>query len=242
MKLERHSPSSLQLFAASPALFVMERVLGFKHPVGTVAHRGVAVEDGVTYGLNNPTADPQEAINVALTKFDTIAASSSDPNKDSHRSSIEVMVLRALKELLPYGIPSATQKWVEWRPEGLKCPIVGMLDYEFAQHGALIDLKTTSKMPSCVKISHARQTSFYAISDNYEARVTYCTPTKVTTYRVDNVRAHREALHKIALTVERFLDLTEDPKELVNFVVPDLDAFWWNSKEARAHAHSIWGI
>ena len=44
----RHSPSALNLFAASPSMFVLERIVGLEQPVGVPAHRGVAVEDGVT--------------------------------------------------------------------------------------------------------------------------------------------------------------------------------------------------
>ena len=48
---ERHSPSSLNLFAASPAMFTLEHIFGIRQPVGVPAHRGVAVEDGVALGL-----------------------------------------------------------------------------------------------------------------------------------------------------------------------------------------------
>jgi hypothetical protein len=51
---KQHSPSSLNLFAASTAMWVLEKVLGEKQPVGVPAHRGAAVEDGVTFGLLNP--------------------------------------------------------------------------------------------------------------------------------------------------------------------------------------------
>ena len=54
----RHSPSSLNLFAAEPAMFVLERIMGIKQTVGVPAHRGVAVEDGVTAGLANLQAPP----------------------------------------------------------------------------------------------------------------------------------------------------------------------------------------
>jgi hypothetical protein len=221
---------------------VLERVLGRRQPVGAPAHRGSAVEAGIAYGLLYPHADPTLAVEQALKQFDTIAALSADPRKDKYRSSVEVMVLRGLKELLPYGVPSSTQRFIEWRPEGLKYPIVGYMDFEWSQHGAFTDLKTTDRLPEAVKISHARQTSLYAVSDNYEARVTYVTPTKSATYRVENVAKHREALYKIALTVERFVALTDDPAELVNLVVPDTDSFYWASPEARAAAHSVWGL
>jgi hypothetical protein len=54
MRIERHSPSSLNLFCASPAMSVLERILGHHQPVGAPAHRGTAVEDGVTVGLLDP--------------------------------------------------------------------------------------------------------------------------------------------------------------------------------------------
>ena len=47
-------------------MFVLERVLGKRQPVGAPAHRGSAVEDGVTMGLNNMKASIPSCINVAL--------------------------------------------------------------------------------------------------------------------------------------------------------------------------------
>jgi hypothetical protein len=242
MKLERHSPSSLNLFAASPAMWVLERVLGRRQPVGSPAHRGTAVEAGVAYGLLYPHADPSMAVGEALKQYDTASALSGDPRKDKYRASVEVMVLRALTELQPYGIPSSTQRFIEWRPEGLKYPIVGYSDFEWDNHAILTDLKTTDRLPEKVKITHARQGALYATSDNMDARITYVTPVKVATYKIENIRAHREALVKIALTVERFVSLTNDPQELVGLVVPDLESFYWSPPQARQAAFEVWGV
>jgi hypothetical protein len=54
-------------------------------------------------------------------------------------------------------------------------PIVGYLDYRWDQHGILVDLKTTEKLPSSIKIPHARQVALYATmtGDNVDARLTY---------------------------------------------------------------------
>ena len=67
----RHSPSALNMFAASPAMFVLERVLGLKQVVGVPAHRGVAVEDGVTAGLTDLKAPVKDCVDVATTKYDS---------------------------------------------------------------------------------------------------------------------------------------------------------------------------
>src|SRR5918993_2226628 len=82
--LTRHSPSSLNLFCASPAMWVLERVLGKRQPVGVPAHRGAAVEAGVTHGLMNRDADPQEAIDIAQAKYRVLTALSPDPRREKY--------------------------------------------------------------------------------------------------------------------------------------------------------------
>jgi hypothetical protein len=101
------------------------------------------------------------------------------------------MVKSALEELRPYGVPTHCQQFVEWKPEGLAYPIVGYLDYRWEHHGILVDLKTTEKLPSSIKIPHARQVALYATmtGDNADARLTYTTPKKRATYQLENTRA-----------------------------------------------------
>jgi hypothetical protein len=239
MKLERHSPSSLNLFCASPSMFVLERVLGLRQPVGSPAHRGTAVEDGVTYGLMNLSADVSECVAVAFKKYDTISALSSDKRREDYRATIPDMVKTALEELRPYGTPSRCQGFVEWRPDGLTSPIVGYFDYEWEQHGVLVDLKTTEKLPSSIKIPHARQVALYTQSDNVDARLTYTTPKKRATYRLENVREHRNALHQIALRVERFLSLSDDPEFFTAITAPDYESFYWGGP-ARNIGYDRW--
>jgi hypothetical protein len=237
----RHSPSSLNLFAASTAMFCLERILGVRQPVGAPAHRGTAVEEGVTLGLLDPAASLEACVEKAQQKFDTISALSGDPRREDYRATIPEMVAMALKELRPYGIPSGVQGFVEWRPEGLKLPIVGYYDFEWSDHGVIVDLKTTERMPSSIKIGHARQVALYA-SDNADARLTYTTPKKSTTYRLENKREHRAALHQLALRVERFLSLSDDPQFFVSITAPDLESFYWTPPAARQAAFEHWKI
>jgi hypothetical protein len=137
------------------------------------------------------------------------------------------MVETALTELRPYGIPSKCQGFVEWRPEGLKLPIVGYFDYEWEQHGIILDLKTSEKLPSSIKIPHARQVALYCRTDNTDARLTYTTPKKRATYQLENIREHRNALHQIALRVEKFLSLSDDPEFFLSVTAPDYESFYW---------------
>ena len=68
------------------------------------------------------------------------------------------------------------------------------------------------------------------------------TPKKAATYRLENIREHVESIHKIALTIQRFLALSADPQVLAGLVVPDVDSFYYNDPITRQHAFDVWGI
>lgn len=241
MQIERHSPSSLNLFCASPAMFVLEKVLKQRQPVGAPAHRGTAIEDGVTVGLLNPDAPIGDCVDAAFKTYDRITALTRDTRREEYRATIPDMVGHALAELRPYGIPSQCQGFIEWKPEGLKCPIVGYFDYHWSDHNITVDLKTTEKLPSAVKVPHARQVALYVTSNNADARATYVTPKKKATYRIDNIDAHRTALHQIALRVEKFLSLSDDPKFFTQIIAPDYESFYWGGP-ARDIGFQTWGF
>lgn len=238
----RHSPSACNLFCASVAMFTLEKILGVRQPVGAPAHRGTAVEEGVTLGLLDPAATLQACVDAAHKKYDTITALSGDRRREEYRETIAGMVESALTELRPYGVPSKVQGFVEWKPEGLKLPVVGYFDFEWAQHGIIVDLKTSEKLPSSIKIPHARQVAHYCTSDNTDARLTYCTPKKRATYKLENIREHRAALHQIALRVEKFLSLSDDPKFYLGITAPDLESYFWGGPAARQLAFEHWRI
>lgn len=242
MNFVRHSPSSLNLFAASPALFVLEKLIGVRQPGNAPMYRGTAVEDGVTHGLMNPGASLDECTNVAFKKYDTITALSSDTRREEYRTTIRAMIESALAELRPYGIPSQCQGFIEWKPEGLQYPIVGYWDYHWAEHNITIDLKTSEKLPSAIKVPHARQVALYVTSNNADARVAYITPKKHAVYQVENIDAHRKALHQMALKCEAFLALSEDPEFFKKITLPDLESFYWSGPPARQLAFEHWGI
>lgn len=240
--IEHLSPSACNLFIGSPAMFVMERLMKRKMPVGAAAHRGTAVEEGVVKGLQGvPESD---AIKAAKDTFSALTALSGDPRRDKERDGIPDMVVQGLRELRPYGPPSSTQGKIEWQVEGLAVPMIGFYDVAWEEHGILLDIKTTHALPSKIKINHARQVALYAacLGDNIDARLCYITPKKSATYRLENVREHVQALEKIALTIQRFVSISADPAELASLVAPDIDSFYFADPLARQAAFEIWGL
>jgi hypothetical protein len=194
-------------------MFVLEN-LGRRQPVGSPAHRGTAVEDGVTAGLMDPAKSLEDCSAVALKKYDSDhrpvrrQAARGIPRDDSRHG--EIGAGRAAPLWRPDAHPAIRENGSR---TGLAYPIVGYLDYRWEQHGILVDLKTTEKLPSSIKIPHARQVALYATmtGDNVDARLTYCTPKKRATYQLENTRDHLTALHQIALRCEAFLALSDDP-------------------------------
>jgi len=222
-------------------MYVLERILGHKQPVGTPAHRGTAVEAGVALGLMEG-ADDDAAVVEALKVYDRLTALSADARRDTHRADIDGMVRSALEELRPYGKPSSAQGKIVWQPEGLEAPILGFYDFRWDEHGLILDLKTTERIPSEIKVAHARQVSLYAASDNYDARLTYVSPKKRLTYRLENIQEHRQALFRVAQSVERFLALSDDPEFFTSITAPDLESFYWGSPAARQLSFEKWGV
>jgi len=237
----RHSPSSLNMFAMSQALFVLERVLNLRQVVGAPAHRGTGVEAGVAAGLLNPKASDDECISAAYTAYDTASALSPDNRKEKYRDSIPDMVKMGLEELRPYGIPTGVQGQIEQHHDGLELPILGYYDFIWENEGVIVDLKTSEKMPSEIKFAHARQVSFYT-GDNYQGLLTYCTPKKCQTYKLENARSHKKSLIQIAHNVEAFLACSDDPMELVKKTAPDLDSYLWAAPHMRELAYQYWRI
>lgn len=243
MIIDHHSPSSLNTFAASQGLYILERLMGRRQSVGLPAYRGTSVETGVATGLLNPTADLRDCIAEAEREFDNLARRSADARLTKFRDSIPGMVTTAVQALRPYGVPTSTQGFITWHPEELKYPIVGYYDFKWDDHNIILDLKTTERMPSEIKVPHARQVSLYTVhSDNADGRIAYCTPKAIEVYQLDNQRQHRDALKRMAINVERFLSLSDDPEFYVGITVPDFDTFYWSSPSARRAGFEVWGF
>lgn len=238
------SASQINQFAASPALWVLERVLKRRSPVGCAAHRGTACEEGIVAGLQNQELTPEHCAEIALAKFRSLTVLSRDPNREKEQRAIPGIVAEGLKELRPYGIPTQTQGKIEHRFEGVSVPIIGYYDLQYDEHNILIDIKTQLRLAGEIKSGHARQVAIYKVGlgkDNLDARVTYVTDKKAATYQLENHHDHVKALERIALTMQRFVSLSTDPMELVALVAPDYDHFFWNDPTARRNGYEVWG-
>jgi hypothetical protein len=241
--IDHLSPSSLNLWAASPAIFVLERLLKKRSAVGPAAHRGTAVEAGIVHGLMTGL-DANESAAKASAEFARLTALMTGDKVDKEARAVPEMTRMGYAELIPYGKPTATQGRVERRVDGLSVPIMGFFDLCWEQHGILLDIKTTHALPSKVSTSHARQVALYnaGLGGGKDVRITYVTPKKVATYSVENIEDHLLALERIAKALQRFLAISADPQELAGLIAPDVDSFYAAEPSTRQSIFEVWGI
>jgi hypothetical protein len=250
--IEHLSASSLNLWAAEPAIWAMERLLGHRSPPSAMMARGKAVEEGVHAGLTDTSLPVAQCIERALATYDREMTLNPDERRASERESIPGYVENGLIELRQYGIPSAYQDRVELRLDDVAVPIIGFIDWRFDEHGLIVDLKTSERLPSAISLSHARQGAIYSRAhDNYGMRFAYVKPTAskkdgraVIVYELDRTEVDRQltALRQIALRLERFLNLTSDARELCGLIVPDYERFHWNNPVTRTRGQEIYGF
>jgi hypothetical protein len=251
-RIEHLSASSLNLWAAQPALWVMERLIGRRAPPGITAARGRAVEHGVHLGLSNPRLLLDDCIEGAEREFIRQTALSSDPRREEERKKLSGWVRGALAELRQYGTPDGYQEKIEVRLDDIAIPLVGYIDWRFSDHGLIVDLKTTERFPSHIGDSHGRQGALYASAHgNFGMRFAYAKPApgktdprQVTVYEMsgDDIRRHLSALRAIVLSLGRFLAVSTDARELAGLIVPDFDSFWWSEPSARAAGREVFGF
>ena len=246
------SASSLNLWVAEPAIWAMEKLRGMRGPPSAAMVRGRAVEEGIHAGLIDPVCPLQICIDAAMASFDREMVFSGDDRRESERAQIPGYVEHGLAELRQYGAPSGYQDRVEIRLDDVPVLIIGFLDWRFDQHGLIVDLKTTERLPSAISLTHARQGAVYNNAlGNHRMRFAYVKPIAakkdgraVAVYELERVEVDRQliALRQIALRLERFLSLSRDPHELCALIVPDYERFHWNNAVTRARGVEVFGF
>lgn len=246
---ERHgithlSPSTINLFAAEPALFVMEKLLKRRGSVGAAAHRGTAAEAGIVMGLLDPAAPIADCQAHATREFDRLTALSGDSRRDKEREAVSGIVATGIAELRQYGIPSGVQVRVEKMIPGVPVPWLGFIDLHWDRFDppVTLDIKSQLRLSSEISSSHARQVAFYIYGTNHAARVGYFTPSKCGVYPLEDAQRPIANLINIANRLERFLAVSNDPAELAGLVVPDTDSFYYSDSMTRAMALEVFGL
>lgn len=240
------SASSINLFCAAPSLWLLEKVMGVKGRVGCSAHRGSSVETGVSHGLFDHSVSPEECEAVALNQYDRLTALSGDDKREKERSVIPGMVRNGLG-LREKGSPirpnMGDQHKIEIMLEGVPVPIVGYLDFEYADE--IIDTKTTNAIPSVMPAAHARQFSIYKTAKmEKRMRGAYISSKRMDILTLDRDTYDRSMVEIAAMAkrMERFLSVSDDAQELAAIVSHDPSTFYWSDPAMKAEGVRVFGF
>jgi hypothetical protein len=230
---ERHgithlSPSSLNAYAANPALWCGRYLLGWKDDMGPAAHRGSAIEAGLDVFLYERKTD--EAIARALDRFAELTQGVADDETEAERLNITPMLEQAMKALSGLPIPNARQLRCEYYAGGVEVPIIGYLDYVWDDFG--LDLKTTKSCPSAIKSDHARQFAMYAAAKQKPWKCLYVTAKKFALLTLEDADAekHLRDLEQHARSVRHLLKKAEDGADALKFFPVERSDFRWSDK------------
>jgi hypothetical protein len=151
-----------------------------------------------------------------------------------------------LAELRQYGLPAKPENGRQHKLEldipGVPIPVWGFLDFYWPDHGIILDLKTSSRVPSSISDAHARQGALYLKSgSNQQMRFAYCSSKKIAVYVLEDADRHLNTFVQTVRAMENFLSLSDDGERLTRSLAPDLSSFYWNEPAARAVAQEIWG-
>ena len=249
--LSHLSASQINLYTSEPALWVLRYLFGHKDPLSPAAARGISTEKGIEHGLCNPDAPLQECIDLALQDYDRSLTLIVDDKKEKERDGIPGIVEVGLEELRKYGIPTLPeddhrQQRIEVEIPGVSVPAIGYLDFDFQDHGIIVDLNTQLRLASKISPSHARQGAIYSQSrgNNVDMRFAYVTPKKqaVFSMETDQVQQSWNEVVNIAGRIQRFLSLSKDRDELARLVWPNYDSFYWNNPITRGAGRDLFGF
>lgn len=236
---ERHSidhlsASSINLWANAPDVWVMQYLHGLRTPMGAAPWRGICIEDAVVAALTG--SDAETAVKDALAKFDGRFIVG-DEKTTKERDMIEPSVNLALEQLAEYGEPEFPEGGkqekisITAKGEGWEVPVIGYLDLVFPQHGLVIDLKTTSRLPSSMSAEHRLQRAIYAkAKGNMAVKFLYVTPKKTALLEDGDVAETLQLAKAQIGRMEKFLRAVD--KDTAREIVPvNPTSFYWSGSE-----------
>jgi len=256
------SASSLNLARSNLPLWVLQYLKRVKPRQNLPMIAGLAVEEGVTFGLESPEVPLSDCIERARSAYmRATALSGFDPEAriaklseiagrepEGRKKGYPGMVANALEALRPYGRPSRPEDGqrhrIEIRLDGIPVPIIGYKDFAFDDHGLDVDLKTTGRLPSDMSPEHQLQGAIYrAASGNRAQRFAYVTKSDSVVLELtpEAAEAALETATGIAHCLMRFLSLSDDADELARLTIPDYANYRWDAGTTGA-ARELWGF
>ena len=237
------SSSSINLWANAPDVWVMQYLYGKRTAMGPAPWRGICVEDAVVEILLG--GKETEALDRAMEKFNS-RFMIADEAIAREADRIAPMVQIAVAELQQYGKPEFPEDErqekisITAKGDGWSIPVIGFLDLVYPNHGLVIDLKTTGRIPSSMSAEHQLQRAIYAkAKGNMAVKFLYVSEKKASLLE-DGDPAELLAQAKVQINrMEAFLRTLD--KEQARAIVPLAPSsfYWKGSEELRKEFYGL---
>lgn len=230
------SASSINLWTGAPCAWIARYVCKRSLPFGPAASRGKAVEAAIVAALLGEAEDA--AIAAAERGFDRDFLIGTEETT-AERDLIAPMARVALAELRPYGVPefadggtqdkvTITANMGDWR-----IPLIGYLDLCFPQHGLVVDIKSTTRVPSSMSGPHQLQRAIYSrAKGNAAVRFLYVSAKKAAWLEDGDPAAILAQAKSTIARMDAFLALCPDADTARRVVPHSPDSFFWRGAEA----------
>lgn len=241
--IDHLSASSINLWTNAPDVWVARYIKKARLPFGPAPERGKQVENAVVSILLGESESA--AIEKAEADFDARFLIG-DEKTAKERDLIKPMTQIAVEELMEFGKPEfpddSHQEKITITTGGDwgKIAIWGFLDLVYPQHGIVVDLKTTTRVPSTMSAEHQLQRALYAkAKGNMAVKFLYCSAKKAAWLEDGDVAETLAAAKAQIARMEAFLR-HHDADSATACVPVNPDSFYW--RDAETQRREIYGI
>ena len=238
------SHSSLNTWLQDPAKFIAEKLFLIRDKGSASMHRGTAIEFGLSQSYNDDSWQIDNT--VVEQKFDQLCQDDlidvDDYKRTKERDALKEYANQLNRE---FTYPNLVdyQKKIEIQFEDIPVPVIGYIDFIFEE--AIVDLKTTARMPSNVTDANKRQMAIYNLAyPNLKANVCYASPKNYTKFLIteDEIKLHQKQVKALAFGLMKFLSISDDKEELASIIHPNYDMWTWSDymKEQSSKTIQSW--
>lgn len=236
------SASKLSLFKNDLPMFICRYGFG-KSGSGSVAmQRGIIVEDAVVKILTKEMK-LNEGILYAIDEFNK-KYFVNDEEVAKEYKNLEPMIRLSCEALEDYGVPvfpeNSKQEKIQFNMvdnvNNWEVPFIGYLDLVFPEKGVIVDLKTTTRIPSTQSFDHKLQRAIYAkAKGNQKVEFLYVTPSRAEFKEDGDVNEMLEQARIIINRMNSFCDYMtpEQARECVPINDSPMNLYWRGEHELK---------
>ena len=232
------SPSSINTYINDNALWVARYLFGVKSSSGASAVRGIATEAALADKYEKKTFD----FNYLDMHFMSLCAESGVDLGDIKTAKEKKLLEgfgKVIDENFNYDNLEAYQEKVSVQIDDLPVPIIGYIDFRFADK--IVDLKTTTRMPTRPTEAQKRQMALYSMAyPKSSVDLFFASPKEHKKFTLKNLSAYKKQLTKVAFGIQKFLSVSNDKHEIASLTYPNLDSWLWTGM--KEEASKIWSL